>query len=143
MDVVLQPTKQAVLDEAAKPLPAAFADANGDGFKAMNNRRLEKASGQKFYNTSRFTMDELTSEPDDIKDNLIAYINGFSPEIVDIMEHFKIYDVINNLDKNNLLFLVVERFCRPEVDLSPESVSNADMGDIYEELIRKFSEASN
>ena len=143
LDVVLQPTKQAVLDEAAKPLPAAFADASGDGFKAMKNRRLEKASGQKFYNTSRFTMDELTSEPDDIKDNLIAYINGFSPEIVDIMEHFKIYDVINNLDKNNLLFLVVERFCRPEVDLSPESVSNADMGDIYEELIRKFSEASN
>ena len=104
LDVVLQPTKQAVLDEAAKPLPAAFADASGDGFKAMKNRRLEKASGQKFYNTSRFTMDELTSEPDDIKDNQIAYINGFSPEIVDIMEHFKIYDVINNLDKNNLLF---------------------------------------
>ena len=143
LDIVLQPTKQAVLEEAAKPLPSAFAAMKEEDLRAMKDRQLKKAAGQDFYNTSRFTMDELRDEPDDIKENIIAYIAGFSPEIVDIMEHFKIYDVINNLDKNDLLFLVVERFCKPDVDLSPASVSNADMGDIYEELIRKFSEASN
>ena len=53
------------------------------------------------------------------------------------------FDVIKDLDDNGLLFLVVERFCNPEIDLLPESISNVDMGDIYEELIRKFSEVSN
>ena len=82
-------------------------------------------------------------DADNIKENMTAYIDGFSSEIVDIMENFDIYSVINDLDKKDLLFQVTERFCKPDVDLSPESVSSADMGDIYEELIRKFSEASN
>lgn len=133
LDIVLEPTKEDVLEAAKSTLPAAIK-------KTM----LLKAAGDVgFYNTSRFTMTSLLNDADAIKDNMIAYLGGFSADMEDVFSHFDIYNVVNKLDENDLLFLVVERFCKPEVDLSPESVSNAQMGDIYEELIRKFSEVSN
>ena len=132
LDIVLEPTKAKVLETAAKPLPDALRDT-----------MLKQAAGVDFYNTSEFTMPGLLQDADGIRENLTKYVTSFSPEIADIFDKFKIFDVIKDLDDNDLLFLVVERFCNPKVDLSPESVSNADMGDIYEELIRKFSEVSN
>ncbi|MGI6221485.1 MAG: type I restriction-modification system subunit M [Coriobacteriales bacterium] len=132
LDVVLEPTKQAVLDAAAKKLPDALRDA-----------MLKQAAGVDFYNTSEFTMPSLLGDPDGIRANITKYVTSFSPDITDIFDKFKIFDVIKDLDDHDLLFLVVERFCNPKIDLSPESVSNADMGDIYEELIRRFSEVSN
>lgn len=132
LDVVLEPTKRQVLDTAAKPLPDALRDA-----------ALKQAAGVDFYNTSEFTMRGLLSDADGIRENLTKYVTSFSPEIADIFDKFKIFDRIKDLDDADLLFLVVERFCNPEIDLSPESVSNAAMGDIYEELIRRFSEVSN
>ncbi|WP_165246958.1 type I restriction-modification system subunit M [Adlercreutzia sp. ZJ141] len=143
LDVVLAPTKQVVLAEAAKPLPDFMAAMGEDDRRAYRDRQLKIASGLDFYNTSNFTMESLLDEEADIKENITTYIAAFSPEIVDILENFKIYDVIKDLDQANLLYLVTKRFCDPRVDLSPESVTNADMGDIYEELIRKFSEVSN
>lgn len=133
LDIVLEPTKEAVLEAAKSTLPAAIKET-----------MLLKAAGDVgFYNTSRFTMTSLLNDADAIKDNMIAYLGGFSADMEDVFSHFDIYNVVNKLDENDLLFLIVERFCKPEVDLSPESVSNAQMGDIYEELIRKFSEVSN
>ena len=132
LDTVLEPTKQKVLETAAKKLPDALRDAT-----------LKKAAGASFYNTSKFTMPELVQDSDGILENLTKYVASFSPEIADIFDKFKIFEVIKELDDKDLLFAVVERFCHPKVDLSPESVSNADMGDIYEELIRRFSEVSN
>lgn len=132
LDVVLEPTKQKVLEVAAKSLPTA-----------LRNTMLKQASGVNFYNTSEFTMRGLLQDADGIRENLTKYVTSFSPEIGDIFDKFRIFDVIKGLDDNDLLFLVVERFCNPRIDLSPASVSNADMGDIYEELIRRFSEASN
>lgn len=143
LDIVLAPTKQAVLDEAKKEIPAALKQMKSFDEGSLRDKNLKKASGQDFYNTSAFTMEDLVKDADNIKENMTAYIDGFSPEIVDIMENFDIYNVINDLDKKSLLFQVTERFCKPDVDLSPESISSADMGDIYEELIRKFSEVSN
>lgn len=143
LDIVLTPTKQAVLEESEKEIPAALKQMKSFDEGALRDKNLKKAAGQDFYNTSAFTMEDLVKDADNIKENITAYIDGFSPEIVDIMENFDIYSVINDLDKKGLLFQVTERFCKPDVDLSPESVSSADMGDIYEELIRKFSEASN
>ncbi len=140
---MLAPTKQAVLDEAKKEIPAALKQMKSFDEGSLRDKNLKKASGQDFYNTSAFTMEDLVKDADNIKENMTAYIDGFSPEIVDIMENFDIYNVINDLDKKSLLFQVTERFCKPDVDLSPESISSADMGDIYEELIRKFSEVSN
>lgn len=132
LDVVLEPTKQAVLDAASKKLPDALRDT-----------LLKQAAGAGFYNTSRFTMQELLADSDGIRENITNYVSSFSPEIADIFDKFKMYEVIKDLDDNDLLFLVVERFCSPSIDLSPASISNADMGDIYEELIRRFSEVSN
>lgn len=132
LDVTLLPTKEQVLETAKANLPEALKDA-----------ALKKASEYDFYNTSRFTMESLLEDADGIKDNLVNYVSSFSPEVVDLFDKFKIYDVIKDLDDADLLFLIVERFCDPNIDLSPESISNADMGDIYEELIRKFSEISN
>ena len=132
LDVVLEPTKQAVLAEAAKQLP-----------DALRSTLLKKAAGVDFYNTSAFTMRGLLADADGIRENLTKYVTSFSPEITDIFDKFKIFDVIKDLDDNDLLFLVVERFCDPRIDLSPESITNSEMGDIYEELIRKFSEMSN
>ncbi|ANE22812.1 restriction endonuclease subunit M [Denitrobacterium detoxificans] len=133
LDVVLEPTKQAVLEAAAKSVPAG----------PLRDKMLKKAAGVDFYNTSCFTMEGLLQDADGIRENITQYVTSFSSDIVDIFEKFKIFEVIKNLDEYDLLFLVVERFCNPKVDLSPESISNADMGDIYEELIRKFSEMSN
>lgn len=133
LDIVLKPTKAAVLKANESTLPAAIKET-----------QLMKAAGSVgFYNTSRYTMESLLDEADDIKDNLISYVTSFSADMADVFEKFKIFDVIKTLADNDLLYLVVERFCKPEVDLSPESVDNAAMGDIYEELIRKFSEVSN
>lgn len=143
LDIVLAPTKQAVLDEAQKEIPAALKQMKSFDEGSLRDKNLKKTAGQDFYNTSAFTMEDLVKDADNIKENMTAYIDGFSPEIVDIMENFDIYNVINDLDKKGLLFQVTERFCKPDVDLSPESVTSADMGDIYEELIRKFSEVSN
>lgn len=132
LDVVLEPTKQAVLDKAAKTPEGP-----------LREKALKKAAGVDFYNTSRFTMPTLLQDADGIRENITNYIDGFCPDVVDIFEKFKIYDVIKDLDDHDLLFVVTERFCDSRVDLSPQSVSNADMGDIYEELIRRFSEVSN
>lgn len=143
LDIVLEPTKKAVLEVSQKEIPAALKQMKSFDEGSLRDKNLKKAAGQDFYNTSGFTMEDLVKDPDSIKENMTAYIDGFSPEIADIMENFDIYNVINDLDKKGLLFQVTERFCKPDVDLSPESVSSADMGDIYEELIRKFSEVSN
>lgn len=133
LDIVLEPTKEAVLEAEKSTLPSAIKET-----------MLMKAAGDVgFYNTSKFTMKSLLNDADAIKDNMVSYLGGFSADMEDVFSHFDIYNVINKLDENDLLFLVVERFCKPEVNLSPESVSNAQMGDIYEELIRKFSEVSN
>lgn len=133
LDIVLEPTKETVLEAEKSTLPSAIKET-----------MLMKAAGNVgFYNTSKFTMKSLLNDADAIKDNMISYLGGFSADMEDVFSHFDIYNVIDKLDENDLLFLVVERFCKPEVDLSPESVSNAQMGNIYEELIRKFSEVSN
>ena len=132
LDIVLLPTKQKVFEAAQQKLPDALRDA-----------ALKQASGYDFYNESKFTMESLLDDADDIKDNILNYVAAFSPDVLDLFEKFKIYDVIKDLDDADLLFLIVERFCDPQVDFSPSSITNAEMGDIYEELIRKFNEVSN
>ena len=114
LDAVLEPTKQAVLEAASKKLPDALRDT-----------MLKKAAGVDFYNTSEFTMRGLLSDADGIRENLTKYVTSFSPEIADIFDKFKIFDRIKDLDDNDLLFLVVERFCNPKIDLSPTSIRSS------------------
>src|SRR5690606_13905329 len=93
------------------------------------------------WNISPFDFGKLLDDPDHIADNLRAYIHGFSPGIRDIIDKFDFGAQITRLDKANLLYLVVSRFA--DIDLHPDKVSNIEMGYLYEELIRRFSELSN
>ncbi|WP_346912444.1 N-6 DNA methylase [uncultured Roseibium sp.] len=131
VDCVLAPTKQAVLEE----LTAKTAQGmNPDPF-------LRRASGQTFYNTSPLDMARLMGDQDNIAPNLFAYIQGFSPEVRDVFDHFEFAAQIDRLNKAGLLYQVTEKFAG--IGLHPSEVSNYQMGLVFEELIRRFSELSN
>ena len=102
---------------------------------------LMKASGHSFYNVSRYDFNKLLSDPANIKQNFFDYLNGFSQNLINVMERFKIRERVNYLAEKDLLYKVVQKFS--EIDLSPTVISNHDMGYIFEELIRKFNEENN
>lgn len=102
---------------------------------------LTHASGYNFYNISPYNFSKLLADPKNLARNLIAYINGFSENMREIIDKFEFRNQIHRLEEANLLFLVLERF--NTIDLHPDVVSNLEMGYIFEELIRKFSEQSN
>jgi len=131
LDCVLAPTKQAVLKEYAV---RSQAKVNPEPF-------LLRKSGVHFYNVSAFDLGLLIGDQDHIGENLRAYVQGFSGPVRDIFERFDFATQIERLHKAKLLYLVTEKFAR--VDLHPDKVSNADMGLVFEELIRKFAELSN
>jgi type I restriction enzyme M protein len=94
-----------------------------------------------FYNTSRFTFERLRNDPDNIASNLTFYIKSFSDKARDIIEKFGFEKHIAKLEEHDRLYLIISKFC--EIDLHPDLVPNIEMGYIFEELIRKFNEASN
>jgi type I restriction enzyme M protein len=94
-----------------------------------------------FYNHSKYDLNRLKSDPQNIGMNLQNYLGGFSENVVEIIENFQIEKPIEKLKKNNRLFLLIDKFT--EIDLHPSKISNRDMGLIFEELLRKFSEMSN
>ncbi len=102
---------------------------------------LNNASWYKVHNRSQYTFEKLISDPDNINMNFQDYINGFSKEAKEIMENFEIKRQIKKLKKENLLLIVTKKFAT--IDLHPDKVSSMEMGYIFEELIRKFAEASN
>ena len=101
---------------------------------------LTIASGYAFYNTSNFTFESLLDAPDNLKDNLEAMVNGFSTNVRDIFEKLQFLSVIEKLDEKDLLFLVTQEFAKANLD--PKIVSNHDMGQAFEELLRKFNDVS-
>ncbi len=131
LDCVLEPTKQTVLTELAI---RAKARLNPDPF-------LLKKSGQLFFNTSPLDLKKLMGDQSNIAENLRSYIQAFSQDVREIFEHFEFAVQIDRLAKADLLYLVTEKFAN--IDLHPEVVSNAEMGQIFEELIRRFAELSN
>lgn len=134
LDSVLVDTKPQVLE--------AVADATAKNLPIRPALLKAKAGHiHSFYNTSRYDLATLVGDAENLRENLLAYINAFSENVRDIFVKYKIEDRIEELEDNNLLLLVVQRFA--EVDLHPRHVSNARMGHIFEELIRKFAEASN
>jgi type I restriction enzyme M protein len=132
LDCVLEPTKDKVLERQKKL----------QGGKVKNVEFiLCRLTGMPFYNTSRFTFEKLKGDPNNISANLTDYIKGFSNRAREIIEHFGFEEHIAKLDKVDRLYLVVSKFCN--IDLHPNVVSNLEMGYIFEELIRRFNEASN
>lgn len=131
LDCVLEGTKPTVLMELADKKKAGL---NPEPF-------LLRKAGQSFYNTSPLDMRKLMGDPDHIRDNLFSYVQAFSPAVRDIFERFDFYTQVEKLAKSGLLYQVAEKFA--QIDLHPKSVSNAQMGHVFEELIRKFAELSN
>lgn len=131
LDCVLADTKEAVLAEYAAK---RTLDLNPEPF-------LLRKAGHSFYNVSLIDMKKLMGDQDNIKENLYAYIQAFSADVRDIFDHFDFYNQIERLAKAGLLYQVAERFA--QIDLHPNRVSNAQMGLVFGELIRKFAEISN
>ena len=131
LDCVLEATKTDVLAEKATREAAGL---NPDPF-------LLRKSGQFFYNTSPLDLKKLMGDQDHIGENLRAYLQAFSPAVRDIFESFEFHTQIDKLAKAGLLYMVTEKFAT--IDLHPDVVSNAEMGAVFEELIRKFAELSN
>ena len=100
---------------------------------------LLKAAGQLFFNTSPLDLKKLLGAPDNVGENLRAYVQGFSAPVRDIFERFELHTQIDRLEKAGLLYLVTEKFAN--VDLHPDVVSNAQMGHVFEELIRQVRRA--
>src|SRR5699024_716730 len=109
----------------------------------MRNRMLEKASGYAFYNTSNYTFSTLLADPANIESNFRTYLNGFSENMQDILANFKFDIEIGNMAENDALFYVIQAFQKKEAYLGPEKVTSTDMGYVFEELVRKFSESYN
>ena len=128
LDCILAPTRDEVRDLAKRHESGAL--------DVQVRRKLDL----RFYNTSEFDFAKLLADPADLRSNLIDYISRFSANI-DVFERFRFENELATLDEKGRLYLVVSKFA--EVDLHPRKVPNAEMGDLFEELIRKFAEASN
>ena len=131
LDCVLEDSKPAVLAELAAKQALGI---NPEPF-------LLRKAGQTFCNTSPLDLPKLMGDQDHLRENLFAYIQAFSDSVRDIFERFDFYTQIERLHKAGLLYLVCEKFAA--IDLHPAAVDNAQMGLVFEELIRKFAEISN
>jgi type I restriction enzyme M protein len=136
MDAVLEPTKQAVLATKAMLDEAHITEQRA---------ALCDAAGQAFYNTSKFTLRDLKSRGS--QQQLLAdfedYLNGFSPNVQDIIENFKFRNQLSTLSKADAIGTLINKFLDPDIDLSPAGIDNHSMGTVFEELVRKFNEENN
>ena len=132
-DCILSDTKDAVLKkyDEVKNLP-------------MKDVLLRSATGGKaFYNTSKYTFERLLDDPDNIEENFRDYLNGFSENVQDIIEKFKFDGHITTMANKGILYIVIKEFISPKANLHPDVISNLEMGYIFEEIIRRFSESHN
>ncbi len=148
LDAVLEPTKQAVLDMKASLDKAGITN---------QDQALRQAAGQAFYNTSRFTLRDLKARASQqqLKADFEAYLDGFSPNVQDILENFEFRNQIPRISKADALGTLIEKFLSPDINLSPNPVLNGDgsvkhagldnhgMGTVFEELVRRFNEENN
>ncbi len=131
-DCILTDTKEAVLEkyDEVKNLP-------------MRDVLLRKVSGYEFYNTSKYTFEKLLDDPDNIEENFHDYLNGFSENVRDIIEKFKFDGHIDTMANKGILYIVIKEFTSTRANLHPDVISNLEMGYIFEEIIRRFSESHN
>lgn len=128
----LLPTRDKVLAEAEKRNNIAIKE----GF-------LCRASGYKFYNTSLFTFENLLADSENIESNFRAYLNGFSENVQDVLENFDMDIHITKLAKNGKLYQVIQEFNGEKGYMGADKISSTDMGYIFEDLVKRFSESYN
>lgn len=129
----LLPTRDDVL-EVAKTLTNIKVNQ-------IRDRKLTDASGYKFYNISNFTFESLLSDPDNIQDNFNSFLNGFSENVRDILDNFEFDKEISKMANNDALFAVIQEFNSKKAYLGADMATSTDMGYIFEELVRRFSES--
>ena len=148
LDAVLEPTNQAVLDEKKWLDQVGITDQAGP---------LQQAAGQQFYNSSPFTLRDLrnSNSQQQLQDDFNAYLDGFSPNVQDILENFEFRNQIGRLSKGDSLGTLIEQFLSPTVNFSPNPLLSDDgsvrlpgmdnhaMGTIFEDLLRRFNEENN
>ena len=148
LDAVLEDTKQKVLDMSARLDELGVGDKDGP---------LREAAKQAFYNTSPFTMRDLRARSDrqQLRADFEAYLDGFSPNVADIIDNFEFRNQIDRLSRADALGSLIEKLTSPDINLSPHAVMDSDgserhsgldnhaMGTIFEELVRRFNEENN
>ncbi len=151
LDALLEPTKEKVLEELRFQKEEL-------GLKELDTKALQEASGYIFYNTSKWTMKSLyqstTNSMQILKENFFEYLNGFSPNVKEIIEKFKLYQQIEHMAQKDILLDVLEKFISPYINLTNKEaidpdgnrlppLTNLGMGYVFEELIRRFNEENN
>ena len=131
LDCVLEPKKDEVYELYNK-----FKDKLSDPSPV-----ILRQVGLPFFNTSKFDLSRIKSDPTNVLMNFNNYIQGYSKNVLDIIENFSINPLVEKLHKNKRLYLLIDKFT--EFDLHPDKMDNHQMGSVYEELLRKFSEMSN
>jgi type I restriction enzyme M protein len=148
LDAVLEPTKQAVLDMKASLDKVGITN---------QDQALRQAAGQAFYNTSKFTLRDLKARASQqqLRADFETYLDGFSPNVQDILDNFEFRNQIPRLSRADALGTLIEKFLSPDINLSPNPVKNGDgsvrhpgldnhgMGTVFEELVRRFNEENN
>lgn len=144
LDALLVPTKEKVLDANA-----FLKENNIDEKKALENQ-----SGYSFWNISEYTFEKLLNDADNIDTNLEDYLDGYSPNVQEIISKFKLRNQLETMKEAGVTFLLIEKLCNNDINLSPkeainskgetlEPLTNLGMGYVFEELIRKFNEENN
>ena len=128
-----------VIRETQDAVRARYAELKDRGMNLDDI--LKRESGYPFYNISQFDFTRLLEDPANIVDNVTTYINGFSPNVIEILENFNFRDTLRRLAEEGLTFQVFQQFS--ELDLKQDKISNHNMGYVFEELIRKFNEETN
>ncbi len=144
LDALLVPTKEKVLEANA-----FLIKQNIDDKKALENQ-----SGYPFWNISKYTFETLMNDADNIDTNLEAYLDGYSPNVQEIISKFKLRNQLETMKEAGVTYLLIEKLCNKEINLSPNEAKNSKgetlppltnlgMGYVFEELIRKFNEENN
>jgi len=136
LDAVLEPTKDKVLETHEK-----YKDKLNDLTALLTSK--QNGSGQAFYNTSPYTLKKLLDDPKNLRSNFENFLNGFSYNVQDIITKFKFRNELETLDEAGKLFSTIEKFVSPKIDLRPESLPPLAMGYVFEDLLRRFNEATN
>ncbi len=136
LDLALEPTKDKVL-KTHKEFKSKIDNVSG----LLTSE--QHGSGLAFYNTSQFTMKKLLADPKNIDTNFLDYLNGFSETVQDIISKFKFRNQLETFESTGITFALIEKFCNPKVELSPDKISPMAMGYMFEDLLRRFNEKTN
>jgi hypothetical protein len=143
-DVILPMTVLRRLDLALEPTKDKVLKTHNEFKSKIDNisgllTSEQHGSGLAFYNTLQYTMKKLLADPKNIDANFLDYLNGYSENVQDIISKFKFRNKLKTFEETGITFSLIEKFCNPKVELSPDKISPMAMGYMFEDLIRRFN----